>query len=86
MMNCRDTARLLSERLEHPLGRRREWALRFHLLICTACRRYDSQIRWLHKLLRSEARAESAASLGEAARERIVARLHASEANDGRSA
>lgn len=76
MMSCRDATRLLSERLEHPLGWRRAWAVRMHVLICAACRRYDKQIRWLHVRLRGEARAEPSAALDPAARERIIARLH----------
>lgn len=75
MMSCRNAARLLSERLERPLGRRRVWALRLHVLICTACRRYGVQIHWLHERLRGEARAESAAPLDRAARERVVERV-----------
>lgn len=83
MMNCREAARLVSERLEHPLGRRREWALRFHLVICMACRHYDSQIRWLRARLRGEARAEPVTPLGESARQRIVTRLHAAQSAGG---
>lgn len=77
MMRCREATRLLSERLTHPLGWRREWALRLHVLICTACRRYNAQIRWLHAHLRGETRAEPTVILDAAARERIVARLSA---------
>lgn len=86
MINCEKAARLISERLEHPLGLRRGWALRFHVLMCSACRRYAAQLHWLHERLRSETRAESAARLDAAARERIVARLRAARIEGGTQA
>jgi len=75
MMSCREAARLQSERLAYPLGRRRDWALRLHVLMCAGCRRYQAQLRWLHSRLRGDLRAEPSAALDAAARERIVSRL-----------
>ncbi|MGH8427893.1 MAG: hypothetical protein ACRES7_07920 [Gammaproteobacteria bacterium] len=81
MINCEKAARLISEQLEHSLGRRRSLALRFHVLICIACRRYEAQLRWLHERLREEPRAESLARLDAAVRARIVSRLHSARAD-----
>lgn len=75
MINCEQAAERLSERLQRRLGLRRERAIRFHILICAACRHYATQFRWLHEWLRGEPRAEATARLDTAARGRIVARV-----------
>ncbi|MGH8226050.1 MAG: hypothetical protein ACRER1_07875 [Gammaproteobacteria bacterium] len=83
MFNCERAALVISERLQHRLGLRRDLALRFHVLICIACRRYENQIRWLHEQLRGQARVERSARLDASARERIVARLQAAQLDGG---
>jgi hypothetical protein len=50
MISCREAARLSSEALERPLYFAERVALRFHLLLCSACARYDDQIAFLHEL------------------------------------
>lgn len=84
MMTCREAARLMSERLDHPLGRRRDWALRLHVLMCAACRHYNRQIRWLHERLRGEVGVEPEARLDTTARQRILTALHTAS-TDGES-
>lgn len=51
MMTCKEASRLISEGMEHPLGRMERWGLRFHLWICDNCRRFERQVRFLRKLL-----------------------------------
>ncbi len=83
MINCEEAALLISKRLQHRLGLRRGWALRFHVLMCGACRRYAAQLRWLHERLHNEARGELPAGLDAAVRERIVERLRVARAGGG---
>lgn len=66
MLSCRHAARLLSESLDRPLPRSKRFALKFHVLICTYCRRYGKQIRLLDALARGFAAkaAEAAEALG----------------------
>ena len=53
MMNCATAARLMSDRMQCPLGFRARLALRVHLLLCAGCRRYGEQIALLRKWMRS---------------------------------
>jgi predicted anti-sigma-YlaC factor YlaD len=46
-MHCLESARLLSERRDHPLPRGKRIGLRLHLLICSLCRAYQKQIEAL---------------------------------------
>ncbi|WP_231999974.1 zf-HC2 domain-containing protein [Hydrogenophilus thermoluteolus] len=50
MMNCQEATRLLSEARERPLSVTEKWALRFHLLMCSGCRRFGTHVdnlgRW----------------------------------------
>ncbi len=52
MLSCRDATRLISRSLDEPIGRRKRWALRLHLLFCYWCRRFATQARALHRGLR----------------------------------
>ena len=44
MINCRETARLLSEQRDRRLPWRRRMGLRLHLLLCSLCRTYAAQL------------------------------------------
>jgi predicted anti-sigma-YlaC factor YlaD len=72
--SCKEAARNVAEALEHelPLGRR--LALRFHLLICSACRRYRRQVVGLNRLVQRYVRESSQpiAVLSPATRQRFV--------------
>ncbi|MFV1960131.1 MAG: zf-HC2 domain-containing protein [Planctomycetota bacterium] len=52
MLRCADATRRLSEALDHPLSWSERLWLRFHVLLCGACRRYERQIRAVDSLLR----------------------------------
>jgi predicted anti-sigma-YlaC factor YlaD len=44
MLSCKQASELLSQSLDRPLTRRERWALRLHLWICAACRRFGRQL------------------------------------------
>jgi len=50
-MNCIHATELLSAAEERELTRRERLGLRFHVLICTACRKFRNQLRLLRHLL-----------------------------------
>ena len=77
MISCREAARLSSEAIDRPLLFWERASLRFHLLVCETCMRYDANIRFMCDLLsrvdpleRALALAPSA-SLSPEARERM---------------
>lgn len=47
MLNCHDTTRLLSESRERPLTWREHMALRLHVMMCSGCRRFGEQMRFM---------------------------------------
>jgi predicted anti-sigma-YlaC factor YlaD len=51
-MPCEGMSRLSSESLDRELGRLERFALRSHLLYCTACRRYRRQLELLRCAMR----------------------------------
>jgi hypothetical protein len=70
MMTCRDTARLISHRLDRPLSGF-EWLLLWaHLLGCGPCRHFGRAVRWLHHALAS-LDADADVALSAEARERM---------------
>jgi hypothetical protein len=52
MLSCKDVTRLLSESMDHslPLGKR--VGVRFHLLICKFCARYERQLLQIRETMR----------------------------------
>ncbi len=50
-MKCSHATKLLSEAEERQLSRRERFSLRFHILVCTACRRFQKQLGLLRQLL-----------------------------------
>jgi uncharacterized protein YcgI (DUF1989 family) len=77
MRKCRNVARLLSETGERTLPWASRAGVRLHLLICSACRRYAAQLRWLSRTYRQVVHATDTAGLTREARMRISAALDA---------
>lgn len=81
MMTCAEAARLMSNRLNHPLGIRARLALRLHLMLCVGCRRYARQLMFIREWLRSGANRDlhcegnETMHLDPIARDRILSRL-----------
>lgn len=49
MPSCEESTRLMSAAMERPLSRSERLALRWHLLMCGACRRFDRHLDWLRR-------------------------------------
>lgn len=52
MLSCRETTRLVSQRLDRELAFGERVALRLHLAICLGCRRAQRQMAFLRKAVR----------------------------------
>lgn len=53
MMNCRNATRLLSDAQDRQLSLQERAALKFHLMMCSACRNFGTQMDALRRLTRS---------------------------------
>lgn len=51
MLNCKETARLISDGLEHPIPLYSRMLLKMHLFMCSACTQYRRQIKALKNLI-----------------------------------
>jgi hypothetical protein len=74
MLNCRQITRLVSQSMDAKLLWHQRLAVRVHLLYCSWCRRYASQIRFLRKATRELANVaenEAPARLSEDAKVQI---------------
>jgi len=47
IISCKDASRLVSRREDAPLSAWQRLVLRLHLSVCTACTRFERQIRFL---------------------------------------
>ncbi|MBT9558433.1 MAG: hypothetical protein IV100_20530 [Myxococcales bacterium] len=75
MLSCRDAARLISARLDAPIGLQAGLSLNFHVLMCGPCRRYARTLRRLGEVARDLVEDESAKSLSADERVRLEAAI-----------
>ena len=77
MLSCKDVTRLISESMDTSLPIGKRVGVRFHLLICTFCARYERQLLLIRETVRRLAALEDAYGsltverLSEGAKERI---------------
>ena len=60
MFSCKDVTRLLSESMDHSLPLVKRVGVRFHLLICRFCARYERQLLLIRDTVRRLAAMEGA--------------------------
>lgn len=80
MLSCKDVSRLTSESRDRPLRLSERLGMRFHLWICTNCRRFTRHIELIGQALRRLERGElppdsQLPALPEEAKERIRKKL-----------
>jgi len=49
MLTCKQATQLMSEKQDRELGTPEKISLKFHLLMCNGCRRYDQQMNIIHQ-------------------------------------
>jgi len=54
IFNCQRVARLVSESMDHKLSPGRRLGMRFHLLMCRHCARYQKQLLFIRGLFSSQ--------------------------------
>jgi hypothetical protein len=52
MLSCKDVTRLISESMDHSLPFGKRAGVRFHLLICRFCARYERQLHLIRETMR----------------------------------
>ncbi len=53
MLNCKESARLMSQGMDRPLSTRERLGLRFHLLMCSGCRNVRQQMSFIRHACQS---------------------------------
>jgi predicted anti-sigma-YlaC factor YlaD len=73
MLSCKEVSLLISQSYDARLTWRQRMAVRMHLLVCEACRRFARQMQFLRRAARAFADRprEAAAGLSRDAHERI---------------
>lgn len=68
MLNCKDISRVVSESFERPLSFGERSVLRFHLLLCGTCRRFQKLQKKIHSAVKTHGTdvSETADSLDDA--------------------
>ena len=51
MLSCKEVTRLLSQAQDRPLAIGERVKLRLHLLVCTACTRFERQLAFMRTAL-----------------------------------
>ncbi len=73
MLNCRELAHLVASGELEDAGWWQRFSVRFHLLMCRFCKRYESQIRQMNEAARTSLRSvEPSAETLERLQQRIL--------------
>ena len=64
MLSCADATQRMSESLDRQLPWKARMGLRFHVMMCSACRRYRRQILGIEALRRRRPQGTSGADAG----------------------
>lgn len=76
MPTCKETTELASRAMDERLQFADRMAMKFHLVMCKNCARFNAQLLEMRRLFRTETRAEDAPGLTDEARQRIESQLH----------
>lgn len=53
MLNCHEVTRLASEAMERPLSFRERLSVSMHTMMCSGCRNFRQQVRFLREMMRA---------------------------------
>jgi len=78
IFSCKKITRLISESMDRELPLYKRMGIRFHLMMCALCRRYEKQLLYIRSILRQSSEAEdlSCHSMPTDARKRIEEKLN----------
>ncbi len=51
MLTCQQASELVSQSLDQPLSLKNRFSLKFHLMMCSACHRFNRQMRQLRSAI-----------------------------------
>lgn len=84
MLKCKEASKLVSQSLDHPLSFKNRLKLRFHLMICDACSRFNRQMGQLRTAVLSVMRTteeDETITLSPEAKAKIIEQLSRADAS-----
>jgi len=78
MFSCKKITSMISESMDRDLSLYKRMGIRFHLMMCALCRRYQKQLLFIRSVLQQsdDVKDVSGLSLPQAVRKRIEEKLH----------
>jgi len=58
IFSCKQVTGMISESMDRELPFSKRMGIRFHLMMCKLCTRFQSQLRLIRKILRSDSESE----------------------------
>ena len=52
MLNCKQAVALMTQGMDRELGARQRMSLRFHLMMCSGCRNFSKQMKFIREGVR----------------------------------
>lgn len=71
MLNCKQVVDLASKSLDDSVSWQQHWRMKLHLMMCSNCRRYIKQLKFLQKVVLTMDGQNSKIALSAQAKERI---------------
>ena len=75
IFSCRQTSAMISESMDSKPSLPRRMGIRFHIMMCKLCRRYQKQLLFMAGAMRSQAGSDACCKLSAEGRQRIKTNL-----------
>ena len=75
IFNCKEVSHLVSKSMDHKISISKKMGVRFHLMMCKHCARFENQLTMIRSLLKSQATDSTSLKMDEKAKKKITQSL-----------
>jgi len=75
LFNCKEVSHLVSESMDHKISISKKMGVRFHLMMCKHCARFENQLTMIRSLLKSQTTDSTSLKMDEKAKKKIAQSL-----------
>ena len=75
LFNCKEVSLLVSQSMDHKIGLSKKIGVRFHLLMCKHCARFENQLTLIRSLLKKSSTTSTTPKMDEEVKKQMTRSL-----------
>ncbi len=75
LFNCKEVSHLVSESMDHKISVSKRMGVRFHLMMCKHCARFENQLTMIRSLLKNRSTDSTSLKMDEEVKKKITQSL-----------